>query len=1834
MGIVVMITLSFFHEVKGQGFIGDVFDCVLEPDFVDIGDFSITRAGTTSSLGANGRVVSFATPLVADIDGDGQPEIIILGYDPSEGTSWLTRRPRYTNNIKIFRFVGGSFQWVRTIDTPRIPYDALTPMAVVNIAPEGSPDQIALIVATSHTDPDVSNRNRLIAYNPNTGAPIWISDATYGNNVQPGVDVGVPTADRFSSGAAVGVADFNNDGIPEVYIYNEIFNARTGVKLADGGNHGQGINAIFQDGGAYGLSVAADIIPGDNLELAAGRTVYSVNIAPGANSFSMAAMTPNNLAADIFGVPAFDGFTSIADINGDGRLDVIVTTAVRETAGAVKRRYIYVWNPWDGLIGYRQLAFAGDSDGNEIRTGVAFVGDLQGSGQASIGVVSPLNLQMLRYQAGISNAFGQNLNLIWTEPTNDRSGFTTITMFDFDQDGVQELVYRDERNLRILNGNGDDLPGISGNNVYSMTGGEGPVIADVTGDGQADILITNVDEFPPNAVAETQLAHLEIWKAPVGGLPWAPARNIWNQYAYFAFNINDDLRVPRPQLNHARDAQETFPQFDPARGCVNAGTRVFNNFLVQTTFFNEAGCRTTGIPIMDAEIEVDMARFTCYDPAQPQIEVTVTIRNVGDLNGVDNFIPESTLVSFFVGNTPVAQTTVGDILGTNVLAGQTFTQTITINSSIADNGNSGSLNLTAIINAGFDKVLILDECNDDNESIRPIISRPQFSVAAPSPVCFQDDSGTLNSFVLSPVNILEGLSVNSSQLRWYIDNISGTQITNGTIGGVNYFINSDFSLEITGLPASATPYRFVLLDGCTGRQVPVLLTVNFIPAPMFTTEPVRCNGESNGRILVSNDQASYRYIINGTTYTRASLEATGFPAGDYTIEVRNITTNCVDFFPVSIIEPAQLVIENPQQNNPVCVPNNGSISWTAAGGNSTQPYVFSLQRNGVNLGVINPQQVSGRWVVDNIEGGEYVVTVTDFKGCSASIPFSVPVQQNPVYDANNSVICFGQEAVLEGVQAFEGVPAASPVYQWGRVDGSGVFQPFTDGQSIDGGQVILSNGGRTMRLVNLPVSATPYTYHLQVTGTNTCDPSLISRTVQVNPNPDVVVDQIDDVVCFGESNGRIVISRGPNAGSDSYNYQLVELSRPFDNGAFNNLPAGTYSVVVSNAATGCTTLLQDIVVDQPPLLTTNNQQFIDPTCGDPNGFFRIEFGGGVPNYILRLIQDGTTIQEVTDFAGNTFERSDLTPGSFRFEVEDQNGCITFYDFSLVNNTKVPIDIDIDDLSFCEGLPVLLTPVIDTQGFPRTVVWYKDEAKNQPVMAGPDPNDADIIYTLNGENLEIVGLKSGVTRSFFIDVVGTDYCPIDPVEVQVSITDPLDLAIDFVQEVCFGDGVTVTVDASGGNQDFEYSLDGNPFQTSNVFLNVPVGVHTVIVRTTQGCLIQRDFTVTGPPAPITINDDVIIVSSSCGLANGSISNIQAIGGYGNFTSVWNVGSLTGPEVGVDVFELEDIAPGTYFLTITDQGGCDFTASFVLQELPRPEVVIAPQEECIGSVIEFNPIQIISGAAATDLVWYKDALANVPIVNGDDPDDSNITYAIDGDGNLVVTGLPAGDFTYYLLVTCTDEIVEANARINPLPNPDFEVTDILCFGEVTGKIRVAANANPNYRYVVNGGLSLTQAELEALDLPAGTYQLAITNQLTGCLASQTLEIEEPPLLVFQNTGKTDPTCGDFNGTIRFSIAGGVAPYSIILNNLPLADYSFNEDQGSYVVTSLAPGFYSLEISDANGCPLDFPNEYELINNDGEVLVIDPMSDVICQGDTSTLLPSITTAVPPIKRWYLNA
>ncbi len=423
------------------------------------------------------------------------------------------------------------------------------------------------------------------------------------------------------------LADFDGDGISEVYCGNEIFQfdfSGTTVSLnrvlLGTGTIAQMARRNFEFNSTS--PVAVDVLePSDcggdpdceGLELVAGHMIYSADLNDtDGDGFQIKIQKNLN---DLQNQDTYhDGYTSVADMNQDGILDIIV-------AGRRNQKYgLYIWDK-NGLIQFFPKPI---SDIDDLFGALPCIANVYDDTQS--GATTDLPEVILSYRNSLIcwNLNAASLNpsdpYWWNLPGTDQSGLTGVTVFDFNGDGFREVVYRDEDNLRIMYGGAAPFPnGVDNNRNWetfiagSGTFDEHPIVADVDNDKQAEIVVTSFTFAGNNTPVADYRGRLRVFESDTDtGGPWLSARDIWNQYNYFVVNVNDDLSIPAEQQQHHLE----FPE-------VGSNHRPFNNFLAQVPILNNN--YDAYLPVPDASVE-----FNEVECGLDSFMIELTICNIGD----------------------------------------------------------------------------------------------------------------------------------------------------------------------------------------------------------------------------------------------------------------------------------------------------------------------------------------------------------------------------------------------------------------------------------------------------------------------------------------------------------------------------------------------------------------------------------------------------------------------------------------------------------------------------------------------------------------------------------------------------------------------------------------------------------------------------------------------------------------------------------------------------------------------------------------------------------------------------------------------------------------------------------------------------------------------------------------------------------------------------------------------------------------------------------------------------------------------------------------------------
>ncbi|MFS4457383.1 FG-GAP-like repeat-containing protein [Maribacter sp. 2304DJ31-5] len=256
---------------------------------------------------------------------------------------------------------------------------------------------------------------------------------------------------------------------------------------------------------------------------------------------------------------------------------------------------------------------------------------------------------------------------------------------------------------------------------------------------------------------------------------------------------------------------------------------------------------------------------------------------------------------------------------------------------------------------------------------------------------------------------------------------------------------------------------------------------------------------------------------------------------------------------------------------------------------------------------------------------------------------------------------------------------------------------------------------------------------------------------------------------------------------------------------------------------------------------------------------------------------------------------------------------------------------------------------------------------------------------------------------------------------------------------------------------------------------------------------------------------------------------------------------------------------------------------------------------------NSISITDGKDVEFLfenINLPDSTSNEPASHG------HIAFKIKPKSSVVVGDIVNGTASIYFdfnppIITNT---VSTEFILNTLPlnSNAFAINSISCIGANDGEIQVEATGGLQpYQYELldenSTVLVSTQASNTFNGLVSGDYiTKVIDNNGDESLFSITLE-EPLPLNIVEGTVKEITCNGANDGEIEITVTGGTAPYN----------YSINGEafQTSNLFTDLAPGLYSIEVSDSNRCN-SIPFVFEVAQP--EILTITAtVTEITCKG-----------------------
>jgi len=376
-----------------------------------------TSWGMVQKFQSNAVIWNGGTPTAADLNGDGISEILAPANDYSGYYVYKGDGTNKTTATKDF---------------------VITTSSARSVQPA-----IANIVGNASSAPEVVMVN--------TAGFVYIFANTGGTETN--FLFKSTTASQYTTEATPYIVDIDQDGTAEIVLGSDVFGivGNALVKRVAG----PALGYIGQTSGSTGTPVdviIADIIstnPGK--ELIYGSRVYGVNLSTGVTTIlkDLSTIVGTSLIA-----ANDNGPTAVADMNGDGKLDIVYNGS----------SFVVMWDP-NGTTAANTLLFRRIPPsfiyGVRGLPLIANVFDDKTTGNKTTDLPEAVIINSSGGSSGIVTAYNLNYNTtagtatqhIWSLATNDMSGCTGITAFDFDGNGLREIVYRDQSTLRIINGN-------------------------------------------------------------------------------------------------------------------------------------------------------------------------------------------------------------------------------------------------------------------------------------------------------------------------------------------------------------------------------------------------------------------------------------------------------------------------------------------------------------------------------------------------------------------------------------------------------------------------------------------------------------------------------------------------------------------------------------------------------------------------------------------------------------------------------------------------------------------------------------------------------------------------------------------------------------------------------------------------------------------------------------------------------------------------------------------------------------------------------------------------------------------------------------------------------------------------------------------------------------------------------------------------------------------------------------------------------------------------------------------------------------------------------------
>lgn len=905
-------------------------------------------------------------------------------------------------------------------------------------------------------------------------------------------------------------------------------------------------------------------------------------------------------------------------------------------------------------------------------------------------------------------------------------------------------------------------------------------------------------------------------------------------------------------------------------------------------------------------------------------------------------------------------------------------------------------------------------------------------------------------------------------------------------------------------------YSVTISDG-TGCSAEATYTIDdntITPILSSTTTANICTLNVGTITLLVDPPGAYTFNwSNGAT----TQNLTNLDDGVYTVTVTS-ALGCSSTLSTTVIYSQNAIILSNviEINNTSCSTPNGSLEavMLTPGPNN---FIWS---NGATTQV-NP----------NLSAGNYTVTVTDAAGCIASgggnildtpdppdlqLSADPPSCGDPLGNISSSVSPSGNYTYLwstgQTTQDLSGVPAGT--YSLTVTDGLGCTDEASIILTANNGSITLQSaianntlciGGNGTIQLNVTSSSAYWIdwntgvtgnalnnlsggqYSATITNMEGCEITAEFTITNINTYP-TLTGTATNTACTTNT-GSIEVTVNP-AGSYTYTW-----SNGAETEDISNLGAGIYTLTITDV-NGCQAQ-ESFTVSGNSDLTVNAMVNAVTSCVAPNG--SIDLTISASNTYTLLWSNGATTQDLTA----------LNAGTYTISITESNGCITTQLYEITSTINLP-------QASTTAMPARCTTAngsIDlniTTGMNLTFHWSNDSTTQN-----------------------LVNIPAG---SYAVTITDGQGCTAVVHDTVTTVFSSLWVAAQIAQNTsCINpNGAIYTI--AGGEVLAGWIWSNG--QTTTDITGLQAGNYSITVTDVYGCTLDSTFTVTSTQSYPQFTSSYI--PADC--ADGKGSLMVHLTSPGNHQVLWSSGDM-------DTL-LQDIVPGTYYVSVTNAQGCTTTDTLSLD----PPV---------------SPLQI-SGLVGnnTSCTQGNGSIKSVVLQA------SNVSY-------LWSTGATTADIfnlkpgPYSLTVTdsigCQKSILFHVEDLSQKPTVNFAANPSYC-GQDNGSVILQTSPASGLNYIWNDGTTQSNRS----NLKPGNYSVTVSlsNDCTDTASIVVNEIVFNPTLQANINALT--SCQNANGNINVMIS-------------PAGNYTWLWSNGYTTkdIDSLTSGIYHLTVSDDNGC-----------------------------------------------------